>query len=106
MIKDRQSAKKTEVKEEIAEKKAEYKIDRADFMASLADLGEEEKRAAEVRGEHTEAAWGTQIRNYVLHPYKLVKDTRTSYESANPDTILDGDLEGFHQSYLEWRAKK
>ncbi len=65
---------------------------------------EEEKKAAEVRGEHTEAAWGTQIRNYVLHPYKLVKDLRTGYEVTNPDEVLDGDLEEFHQKFLEWKA--
>ena len=67
---------------------------------------EEEKKAAKVRGEHTEAAWGTQIRNYVLHPYKMVKDTRTNFERSDPENILDGDLDDFHQSFLEWRAKK
>ncbi len=65
---------------------------------------EEEKKAAEVRGEHTEAAWGTQIRNYVLHPYKLVKDLRTGYEVTNPDLVFDGDLDEFHQKFLEWKA--
>ncbi len=65
---------------------------------------EEEKKAAEVRGEHTEAAWGTQIRNYVLHPYKLVKDLRTGYEVTNPDLVFDGDLDKFHQKFLEWKA--
>ncbi len=67
---------------------------------------DEEKKARELRGEHTEAAWGTQIRNYVLHPYKLVKDLRTGYEVTNPDVVLDGDLEVFHQKYLEWKAKE
>ncbi len=65
---------------------------------------EEEKKAAEVRGEYTEAAWGTQIRNYVLHPYKLVKDLRTGYEVTNPDLVFDGDLDEFHQKFLEWKA--
>lgn len=67
---------------------------------------EEESRAAELRGEHTEAAWGTQIRNYVLHPYKLVKDLRSGLESAQPELILDGDLDEFSKAFLEWRAKK
>ena len=58
--------------------------------ASLADL-----RAGESAG------WGQQIRNYVLQPYKLVKDTRTGYESTEPDKVLDGDLDGFIESYLE-----
>ncbi len=66
---------------------------------------EEQKKLSEMRGEHTEAAWGTQIRNYVLHPYKLVKDTRTGYETQNPELILDGDLDDFQKAYLEWKAK-
>lgn len=67
---------------------------------------EEEKKAAEIRGEITEAAWGTQIRNYVLHPYKMVKDTRTEHESGNPDSILDGYLDEFIRKFLEWDAAK
>ncbi|MEI7511158.1 MAG: peptide chain release factor 2 [Candidatus Peregrinibacteria bacterium] len=67
---------------------------------------EEAEKAAVVRGDYTEAAWGTQIRNYVLHPYKLVKDTRTNYEHTNPDLVLDGELDDFHQAFLEWRAKR
>ncbi len=47
------------------------------------------------------ASWGQQIRNYVLQPYKLVKDTRTKYESPEPEKILDGELDGFIDSYLE-----
>lgn len=67
---------------------------------------EEEKKAAEIRGEVTEAAWGTQIRNYVLHPYKMVKDLRTEHESGNPDVVLDGQLDDFIRAYLEWDAGK
>lgn len=47
------------------------------------------------------AGWGQQIRNYVLQPYKLVKDTRTGYEETDPDTVLDGRIDGFINSYLE-----
>jgi len=47
------------------------------------------------------AGWGQQIRNYVLQPYKLVKDTRTGFESKEPDKVLNGDLEGFVEAYLE-----
>ena len=46
------------------------------------------------------AGWGQQIRNYVLQPYKLVKDTRTGYESNEPDKVLNGGIEGFIDSYL------
>jgi peptide chain release factor 2 len=67
---------------------------------------EEEEKQARLRGEHVSAEWGSQIRNYVLHPYKLVKDLRTDYESSHPDSVLDGDLEGFAQKYLEWKAQQ
>jgi len=48
----------------------------------------------------TMASWGTQIRSYVLHPYKLVKDLRTNYESTNPEEVLDGNLTDFIKAYL------
>lgn len=67
---------------------------------------EEEKKQAALRGEHTGAEWGTQIRNYVLHPYKLVKDLRTDLESSNPDDVLDGNLEPFALAFLQWKAMK
>jgi peptide chain release factor 2 len=56
---------------------------------------------SELKGESQSAAWGQQIRNYVLHPYKLVKDTRTGVETANIDKVLDGDLGDFMQAFLE-----
>lgn len=60
---------------------------------------DEEKKA--LKGEYTEAAWGNQIRSYVIHPYKLVKDHRTNYESSDPDKVLAGDLMPFIRSNLE-----
>lgn len=50
------------------------------------------------------ANWGSQIRNYVLHPYSLVKDTRTKYEEKDPQAVLDGKIDGFIESYLESRT--
>lgn len=59
---------------------------------------EEERKAAELsaeKGQHTNASWGTQIRNYVLHPYQLVKDTRTGIETSDTSGVLDGDIDEF-----------
>jgi peptide chain release factor 2 len=57
---------------------------------------EDQKReAARVRGETVSVEWGSQIRSYVLHPYQLVKDHRTDYETSNTNAVLDGDLDGF-----------
>ena len=55
----------------------------------------QQQELAKVKGTHTEASWGTQIRNYVLHPYQLVKDTRTEYETSDTTGVLDGDLDQF-----------
>lgn len=57
----------------------------------------------ELRGEQGEAAWGRQIRSYVLQPYQQVKDLRTRHEVGNVQGVLDGDLRGFIEAYLRWR---
>ncbi len=68
---------------------------------------EEEKKQKTLKGMKKEkiAGWGRQIRSYVLHPYKLIKDLRTGHESSHVDEILDGELEDFIQAYLKMQVK-
>lgn len=61
---------------------------------------------AEIRGDLVAAGWGTQIRSYVVHPYKLVKDLRTSFELSDVNTVLDGNLDGFISSYLRAKSRE
>ena len=55
----------------------------------------------EIQGELKDNEWGSQIRSYVLHPYQMVKDHRTSHETGNIDAVLDGELTGFVEAFLE-----
>jgi peptide chain release factor 2 len=55
---------------------------------------------AAVEGSKKKIEWGSQIRNYVLHPYKLVKDMRTNYETSNAQDVLDGEINEFLKAYL------
>jgi peptide chain release factor 2 len=64
------------------------------------EVGKKEEEASALTGEKKEIAWGSQIRSYVLHPYRMVKDHRTGYEVGNTDAVLDGHLEGFVEAYL------
>ncbi len=64
------------------------------------EVEEKEKEMAEIRGEQKEIGWGSQIRSYVFHPYTMVKDHRTNYETGNITSVMDGDLDPFIQAYL------
>ena len=64
------------------------------------ELKKQEEEQARLKGEHVEAGWGNQIRSYVLHPYKMVKDHRTDYEVGNAEAVLDGRLDDFIEAYL------
>lgn len=66
----------------------------------------QEKEMNVLRGEYTKAEWGSQIRSYVLHPYQLVKDHRTDYETGNTQSVLDGDLDGFIEAYLRFKKQE
>jgi len=74
------------------------------LRAKLIKIMEEEKikDREKMRGEYHEAAWGNQIRSYVLHPYHQVKDHRTDFESKDPDKVLGGELKPFMESYLKY----
>jgi peptide chain release factor 2 len=77
------------------------------LTAKVASLEEEKlaKEKKELRGEFKSAEWGSQIRSYVLHPYKMIKDHRTNLETSDPESVLDGELEPFIEKYLESTIK-
>jgi peptide chain release factor 2 len=76
------------------------------LRSRLAELAEEEReeQLAKERGAAQNTGFGSQIRSYVLHPYQMVKDHRTEFETGNTDGVLDGDLDGFIQAYLLAKA--
>lgn len=73
------------------------------LRARLYDLEQQRvaDEQAELKGAHISAGWGNQIRSYVLHPYQMVKDLRTEYETGNTAGVLDGDIQGLIEAYLQ-----
>jgi peptide chain release factor 2 len=66
---------------------------------------EEQKKRKELAGD-IKASFGDQMRNYVLHPYQMVKDLRTGYETANTAAVFDGDIDGFIDAGIRWRHQQ
>jgi peptide chain release factor 2 len=73
------------------------------LRGKLYDLEEQKliEEQARLKGKHITAGWGNQIRSYVLHPYHMIKDLRTGYETGNTAAVLDGDIQGFIEAYLQ-----
>ena len=69
-------------------------------------LEKQQKEKQKLRGEYKSAEWGNQIRSYVLHPYKMVKDHRTKYETSDAEKVLDGSLQDFMESYLRYSVSE
>ena len=64
------------------------------------ELKKRQEKQAELEGQKKRIEWGSQIRSYVLHPYKMVKDLRTGYETTDTQAVLDGDINGFMKTFL------
>lgn len=77
------------------------------LKSKLVDLKEKEQKEKieDLKGEQKEIAWGSQIRSYVFCPYTMVKDHRTNYETGNVQAVMDGELNGFIESYLKTQIK-
>jgi len=70
------------------------------------ELRKQTEEKAKLKGKHIEAEWGNQIRSYVLHPYKMVKDHRTDFQSGNPEAVLEGELDDFMTAFLRSGLEK
>jgi len=64
------------------------------------ELAKRLEEQTKLKGKHVAAGWGNQIRSYVLHPYKMIKDHRTDYQTSNTEAVLNGELDGFITAYL------
>lgn len=77
------------------------------FQSKLLVIAQEQqlKEIAEIRGDMVKAEWGQQIRNYVFHPYKMVKDVRSEHETTDIGGVMDGELGPFITEYLRYRRR-
>lgn len=77
------------------------------LKAKLVEIAEREQKDKidDLKGVQTEIAWGNQIRSYVFHPYNMVKDHRTNYETGNVNAVMNGELDGFINAYLKAKSK-
>lgn len=87
---------------QLQNKEAAMRVLRAHLLER--QLREREAEKAKLKGEHLAAAWGNQIRSYVLHPYRLVKDHRTGWETSDTTSVLDGKLDEGIQAFLKWKV--
>lgn len=70
------------------------------------ELQAQQQKKAALKGEQLDIGWGSQIRSYVFHPYTMVKDHRTNYETGNGQAVMDGDLDPFIYAYLQWQLQQ
>lgn len=91
-------------KSQLQNKEAAFKV----LRAKLFELEEQKRQEeiAELRGERMDNSFGSQIRNYVLYPYQMVKDLRSNIETGNVDAVLDGDIDEFVIGYHQWRVSQ
>ncbi len=88
-----------EERSQVRNKEIALKLLKAKLFAKVEE--ERKKRELKLKGDYITPGWGNQIRSYVLHPYKQVKDLRTGFESADPEAVLDGDLDDFIEAELK-----
>lgn len=91
--------------ERFQEQNRKYALEHLRALLWIRKQEEEKNQKISIKGEYRPASWGNQIRSYVLHPYKMVKDLRTDYEVSNPDGVLDGDIDAFIEAQLKHSAK-
>lgn len=87
--------------ERFQEQNRKYALEHLRALLWIRKKGEEKFQKQSLKGEYRPASWGNQIRSYVLHPYKMVKDLRTEYEVSDPDSVLDGNIDRFVEEELK-----